>query len=569
MTSFSRKLKSILTKANKLKAEDCDLLIVQATKEGKALSELLLHKKVVTETELLSLIARDANMPPVDLDKIKVNKDVLASVPIEAARDYGVLPLEKIGDFLTLAVSNPFDVLKLDDIKIITGCHLRPVVALETSIAATIKKVYRSVEEEMDEILSGFKGDDMEFKEAGDEEDAVDLNALSDEGAPVVKMVNKIIGDAVGSGVSDIHIEPFEKKLIVRYRKDGDLTEAIVPPKKMQNGIASRIKIMAKLDIAEKHKPQDGKFQMKFGNKGIDFRVSILPVVWGEKVVMRILDSTNLALDIKGMGFEERAITDFLWACDRPHGMILVTGPTGSGKSTTLYSAVKHIASPDINLVTVEDPVEYSMEGINQVPVNPKRGTTFAGALRSILRQDPDVILVGEIRDAETLEIGVKAALTGHLVLSTLHTNDAPATITRMVDMGLDPFMVASSTLLICAQRLARKLCEHCKAPTEVPKPELLNMGFTEAELKRPDFKLYKPVGCAKCTNGYKGRFAILETLRMTESIQRMVVERRNVIDIKKKAIEEGMLTLRRVGLFNAGRGKTALEEVLRATMAD
>jgi type IV pilus assembly protein PilB len=336
----------------------------------------------------------------------------------------------------------------------------------------------------------------------------------------------------------------------------------------MQNNITSRIKIMSKLDIAEKRKPQDGKFQMKIGNKAVDFRVSILPVVWGEKTVFRILDSSNISLDIKNLGFEPRCMEDYLWACAQPYGMILVTGPTGSGKSTTLYSAVKHIAAPDINLVTVEDPVEYQFEGINQVPVNVKAGLTFGAALRSILRQDPDVVLLGEIRDQETLEIAVKAALTGHQVLSTLHTNDAPSTITRMIDMGMDPFMVASSTLLIAAQRLARKLCVNCKRRIELSKDALMRLGFTEEDLANP-MELYEPVGCPRCNNGYKGRFALLETMRMSEPVKRLVVERAHLTDIKKQALSEGMLTLRRCGLLNAARGRTSLQEIEATTMAD
>ena len=340
-------------------------------------------------------------------------------------------------------------------------------------------------------------------------------------------------------------------------------------PKRMQNNIASRIKIMSKLDIAEKQKPQDGKFQMKLGNKAIDFRVSILPVVFGEKVVFRILDSSNLAVDIHGLGFEPKSMEDYTWAIERPYGMILVTGPTGSGKSTTLYSAVQHIAEPEINLITVEDPVEYCIEGINQVPVNPKRGLTFAGALRSILRQDPDVILLGEIRDLETLEIAVKAALTGHLVLSTLHTNDAPSTITRMIDMGMDPFNVSSATILICAQRLARKLCQYCREPIEYPREALLALGMTEEDIENPENEIYRNVGCSRCTNGYKGRFAILETMRMSDPVKRLIVERAHIADVKGQALSEGMLTLRRCGLLNFMRGRTSLEEVERCTMAD
>jgi type IV pilus assembly protein PilB len=484
------------------------------------------------------------------------------------AREYSIFPVDRIGQIITIAVANPFDVLKLDDIRIITGCQLRLVVSTAEEIEKIRGKGYQKETESVDGILGSFDDGDVELKEGDVEEDATDLTALSDEGSPIVKLVNKMILDGCNAGASDIHIEPFEKKVIVRFRKDGAMAEVMTLPKRMQNNITSRIKIMSKLDIAEKRKPQDGKFQMKIGNKAVDFRVSILPVVWGEKTVFRILDSSNLALDIKSLGFETKCMEDYLWACAQPYGMILVTGPTGSGKSTTLYSAVKHIASPDINLVTVEDPVEYQLEGINQVPVNVKAGLTFGAALRSILRQDPDVVLLGEIRDQETLEIAVKAALTGHQVLSTLHTNDAPSTITRMVDMGMDPFMVASATLLICAQRLGRKLCANCKKRVDLPKDALLRLGYLESELEQP-MELYEPVGCPRCNGGYKGRFALLETMRMSEPVKRLVVEKAHVADIKKQALSEGMLTLRRCGLMNAMRGKTSLQEIEASTMAD
>lgn len=569
MTQYARKLKTLLERAGKLKPEEADAVLAEAQSQNRSFSDLLVKKNLVAEADIVRIVGIAANLPPIDLRRLKFNQDVIEVVPVDVAVGYRIFPIDKIGSVLTVAIANPFDVLKLDDLRIITGCQLRPVVTTEEAIETVIPLAYRSAEQDVQGLISGFEGEDLELKETDGEEDSMDLSAISDEASPVVKLVNKMISDACASGVSDIHIEPFEKKVIVRYRKDGDMVEAMVLPKKMQNNITSRIKIMSKLDIAEKQKPQDGKFQMKLGNKTIDFRVSILPVVWGEKTVFRILDSSNLALDIKSLGFEPRSMEDYLWACGRPYGMILVTGPTGSGKSTTLYSAVRNIASPDINLVTVEDPVEYTMEGINQVPVNPKRGLTFAGALRSILRQDPDVVLLGEIRDQETLEIAVKAALTGHLVLSTLHTNDAPSTITRMIDMGLDPFMVASSTLLIAAQRLARKLCQHCKKPIEVSKKVLLEEGYIEADFKMPEFQIYEPAGCPRCTNGYKGRFALLETMRLSEPIRRMVVERAHIADIKKKALEEGMLTLRRCGLLNAARGKTSLEEVRTATMAD
>ena len=568
MTQFAKKLRAILEKAGKLDGPTGDTLLAEAQSQKRPLTELVVKAGIATEPELLAMIARAANVPPIDLSKLTVNKEVLESVPEDVAREYCIFPVDRIGNLITVAVANPFDVLKLDDIRIITGCQLRIVVSTAEEIEKIRGKGYQRETESVDGILGSYDDADVELKEDAGEEDNTDLSAISDEDSPVVKLVNKMILDACNQGASDIHIEPFEKKVIVRYRKDGCLAEAMQLPKRMQNNITSRIKIMSKLDIAEKRKPQDGKFQMKIGNKAIDFRVSILPVIWGEKTVFRILDSSNLALDIKSLGFEPKAMEDYLWACAQPYGMILVTGPTGSGKSTTLYSAVKHIAAPDINLVTVEDPVEYQLEGINQVPVNVKAGLTFGGALRSILRQDPDVVLLGEIRDQETLEIAVKAALTGHQVLSTLHTNDAPSTITRMVDMGLDPFMVASSTLLIAAQRLGRKLCTNCKKRVELPKDALMRLGFLEEDFQT-EMELYEPVGCPRCSNGYKGRFALLETMRMTEPIRRMVVDRAHVADIKTQALKEGMLTLRRTGLLNAMRGKTSLQEIEASTMAD
>ncbi len=569
MIQFARKLRAVLEKAGKLDAETGQKLMEEARTERRPFSEVLIKKSVVTEGELLALIGTAANIPPIALDKLTVNDEVLADVPVEVAREYRIFPIDKIGGIITVAIANPFDVLKLDDIRIITGCELRPVVSTEEAIEKIIEIAYRSDEGKLADILTDYEDSDIALQDRGDVDDGMDLSAISDEASPVVKMVNKLISDACTSGVSDVHIEPFEKKVIVRYRRDGRLVEVMTLPKRMQNNLTSRIKIMAKLDIAEKQRPQDGKFQIKLGKKAIDFRVSILPVVWGEKTVFRILDSSNLAVDIKSLGFEKKSMEDYLWSIQRPYGMILVTGPTGSGKSTTLYSAVQHIKDPETNLVTVEDPVEYTIEGINQVPVNPKRGLTFAGALRSILRQDPDVVLLGEIRDTETLEIAVKAALTGHLVLSTLHTNDAVSTITRMVDMGMDPFMVGSSTILICAQRLARRLCTHCRRPVELKKEVLLRVGISDEDLAADGVQTFEAAGCGRCTNGYKGRFALLETLRMTDTVKRMVVEGANSQDLKNQALAEGMLTLRRCGLLNFLRGNTSLEEVERVTMAD
>ncbi|MAE77700.1 MAG: type II secretion system protein GspE [Planctomycetes bacterium] len=572
-SSFDKKLGTILIKANKVAREDLAALLERTRSEGVGLSEIVVRDRIVGQEELLGIIAAEANVAPINLERIKAADEVAQILPEDVAVSYRVAPLDKIGDYLTIAVANPFDVLKLDDIRIITGCDLRPVVALAEQIEPFLQELYKSDEGAVSEILDGIDIDIELHDEAKAQLEAedMDLSSTADDAAPVIKMINKIIHDAVTAQTSDIHFEPYEKRCVVRFRKDGALTTAFEPPKSLQNSMTSRLKIMATLDIAEKRKPQDGKFQMRLGNKKIDFRVSSLPVIWGEKVVLRILDSSNLALDIRDLGFEEKCMEDYLWACAQPYGKILVTGPTGSGKSTTLYSAIKHIAGPEINIVTVEDPVEYTMEGINQVPIAPQRGLTFAGALRAILRQDPDVILIGEIRDKETIEIATKAALTGHLVLSTLHTNDAPSTITRMIDMGLDPFMVASSVLVICAQRLAKRICQHCKQPAEVPTKRLLKLGLLQQDLDdQGDLEVYQAVGCGRCSGGYKGRFALLETLRMTEAVKRKVVLGDSVMDVKNHAVnEEGMITLRRAGMRNAIRGVTSIEEVLRVTMAD
>ncbi|MFT5830092.1 MAG: type IV pilus assembly protein PilB, partial [Bacteroidia bacterium] len=386
---------------------------------------------------------------------------------------------------------------------------------------------------------------------------------------PAVKLVNLILLRALKDRASDIHIEPGEDHMRVRYRVDGRLAQAMTPPKGLGPSLLSRLKILADLDIAERFKPQDGKFQIRYEGRNIDLRLSTLPVVGGEKAVMRILDAAGVAMSLDSMGLEPRCLQDITDAAGSAHGMLLVTGPTGSGKSTTLYSCVKTVADPEINIVTVEDPVEYRMDGINQVPVNPKRGLTFAGALRSILRQDPDVVLVGEIRDSETAEIAVKAALTGHMVLSTLHTNDAPSTITRLVDMGIDPFLVSSSVNCVAAQRLVRRLCSSCKVAVSLPEEELYSIGYTREEAQGLEVFQARVEGCPRCKSGYRGRLAVVETLALNKQIRRLIVESAGAAEIKAAGIENGMLTLRRVGLMNVMRGLTSLEEILRVTTPD
>jgi len=568
-SAFDRRLKSILTKAGLVDDAICEAAQATADQEDRSLASMLIEGGNVDERQLIGVVARQMNLPPVDLSRLNAHEDAMECLSQEMATYYGVLPIARAGHVVTLVTANPFDIFKLDDIALMTGCEIRPVVSSEKMIRQAITREYSKDAQIMEEIIEEV-GDDV-LSEVHETEEAIDLAemAKSASGSHVVRFVNLMIYQAVRAGVSDIHIEPFEKAIRVRYRQDGVLFEATSPPKKLQNAIVSRLKIMASLDIAEKRVPQDGKFQLRVEGRQVDFRVSVLPIIYGEKVVLRILDAGNLALQLKDLGFEEKAMSDFRSAVDSPYGMVLVTGPTGSGKSTTLYSAIREVMSIAENIVTVEDPVEYQLAGVNQVQVNVKRGLTFSSALRSILRQDPDTILVGEIRDLETAEIAIKAALTGHLVFSTLHTNDAASTVTRLVDMGIDRFMVASSIVLVAAQRLARKLCQECKKPMRdlPPTDRLLDLGFSEEELGQ--IKLYEPGTCQRCAQGYRGRFALLETIPCTERIRRLIIEGASAIDVKDAAVEDGMVSLRRAGLLNAMRGTTSIEEVLSVTRLD
>ncbi len=561
-SKYDKRVRSILIKHGCLESEEVDEALTAARAEGASLTEILVSRKFTTERKLLRAISREMKLPPIDLARVSVEEDVLEFLSKDDAEMYNVLPISRLGDILTLAVHNPFDILKLDDLRLMTGCELRPVLSTEASIQTAIKRAYDKSAKRMSEIYDQLVDPDVEDEfEADDAEEEFDPDS-----SPAVKIVRLIIFQGIKEGCSDIHIEAEEKRIRLRTRIDGVLVEKPAPPKSLNSAIVSRIKILSNLDIAERRVPQDGKFQMRVEGRKVDFRVSILPTVHGEKVVLRILDSSNLKLSLDTLGFEPKCMNDLSSALAEPWGMILVTGPTGSGKTTTLYSSLQSIITPEENIVTVEDPIEYQIAGINQVPINPKRGLTFAAALRSILRQDPDKIMVGEIRDRETLEIAIKAALTGHLVLSTLHTNDAASTITRMVDMGVDPFMVASTTKVVCAQRLTRRLCG-CKSPADPPKARLTKVGFSEEDIAT--MTLFKPKGCSRCKNGYRGRFALLETLAVTDRIQRLILDGAQGLDIKTAGIEEGMLTLRRIGVLNAARGNTSIEEVLRVTAAD
>ncbi len=574
MAKFDKRLKNILVKRGCISTRAAEEAVAVAEREAKSLAQVLVEQKAIEERTLIAAVAAEMKMPPIDVSRVEVEDAVLESLPQDLAKYYGVLPVAKIGDILTLAVSNPFDILKLDDIRIVTGCNIRPVVSTEMAIQAAIARAYDRSAQKLEELYGDMVDPEIEVTREGQEveglvDGSTDLDQIADEKSPIVKLVNLLILQAVKERASDIHIEPMEKKLRIRFRKDGVLVERQpAPPKKYANAITSRIKILAALDIAEKRVPQDGKFQLRVEGRPIDFRVSVLPTIHGEKTVLRILDSSNLSLTLDQLGFEPQALEAFKKALTSPYGMVLVTGPTGSGKTTTLYSALREVLTVEENIVTVEDPVEYQLEGVNQVPVNPKRGMTFAAALRSILRQDPDTVMIGEMRDLETIEIAIRAALTGHLVLSTLHTNDAASTITRMIDMGVDPFLVTSTVILASAQRLLRKVCPECREEVTYPEERLREIGFTEEEIaSKPVF--FRGRGCQRCNNGYNGRFAVLEALTMTDRLKRLVLDGQSDVILKQAAIEEGMITLRRCGLLNALRGRTSIEEVLRMTADD
>lgn len=569
MSSFDRRLAQTLTRSEAIPADRVRELMARATAAGESLFAAVCASGDLDEAALLGVIAHDCATAAIGLDRLSPDRDALDALHKDTSSKYGVLPVSKIGNVLTIAVSDPYALVELDHLKLLLKCELRIVVASARAMADAQRRFYSDDAEKLEALIGdAHAADDMVVREHGeDERDDLDISETGSETAPVIKLTNLIIANAIRDKVSDIHIEPYENRIRVRYRLDGVLKDVPSPPRSMGQSIVSRIKIMSSLDIAEKRRPQDGKFQVKIEGRSVDFRVSTLPVVHGEKVVMRILDTSNLALDLDTLGFEPKNLQDFRDAIAKPYGMILITGPTGSGKSTTLYSSVRELYSDEVNFVTVEDPVEYQLEGINQVPVNVKRGVTFAAALRSILRQDPDTILIGEIRDAETIEIAVKAALTGHLVLSTLHTNDAPGAISRMIDMGLDPFLVGTSVVLVAAQRLMRRLCSNCAEPIKVPKERLTSVGFHAEEVEEAE--LFRAVGCSRCHQGYKGRFAIIETLPITDAIKELILAGKSSIDIKKQSISEGMITLRRSAILNALRGHTSVEEVLRVTMSD
>jgi type IV pilus assembly protein PilB len=558
------RLGDLLVREGLITRDQLDQALVEQKNTGMRLGYCLVKLGFVQELEITKALARQYKMPAVDLSRFEVDPKIIKLVPTDVAVKHMVLPLKREGRTLTVAVADPTNHAVVDDLKFITRYDVFPVIAGEYTLRTAIERYYEQTDAQLQSLLKDIEEtEDLEVIEEKDE-DAAAPAAVGDD-APVVKLINGILTDAVKRGASDIHIEPFEHEIRVRYRIDGALQEVMKPPVKLKAALNSRVKIMANLNIAERRVPQDGRIKLKMGKRVIDFRVSTLPVIFGEKIVLRILDKGNLTLDLTKFGFEPQAEKDLMRSILNPYGMVLVTGPTGSGKTTTLYSALQRINVIEVNIMTAEDPVEYNLHGINQVLVRNEIGMTFAAALKAFLRQDPNIIMVGEIRDIETGSIAIKAALTGHLVLSTLHTNDAPSTITRMIDMGIEPFNVASAVNLIVAQRLVRRICSQCKAPHQYAAEELEALGMTPEELRAMQF--FKGTGCDTCNGtGYKGRAGLYEVMFMTPELRRMVLRGASTAEMTEQAVKDGMLTLRMDGIVKIKKGTTTLEEVVKET---
>ncbi|HEX8559521.1 MAG TPA: type IV-A pilus assembly ATPase PilB [Pyrinomonadaceae bacterium] len=593
---MSAKLGEILVRENLLTPHQLREALEFQREHGGRLGFNLVKMGLVSDDMITAVLSRQYGVPSVNLELFDIDESVIRLIPREVADKYSVLPLSRVGATLTLAMVDPTNVFAMDDIKFMTGLNIEPVVVSEASVQEAISRYYsqsrelelaRDFEEgqnahgvadslpeasmTLDQL--DFEADGAEGLEVVEEHDEIDLSNLTrmSEDAPVVRLVNVLLADSLQRGASDIHIEPYEKEMRIRFRIDGVLYDVMHPPLRLRDALISRIKILAKLDIAEKRLPQDGRIKIKLKVHGrsreLDFRVSTLPTLFGEKTVLRLLDKERLMLDMTKLGFEPESLVKFQRNIMKPYGMVLVTGPTGSGKTNTLYSALQTLNTPETNIMTAEDPVEFNLPGINQVQMKEQIGLNFAAALRSFLRQDPNIILVGEVRDFETAEIAIKAALTGHLVLSTLHTNDAPSTISRLMNMGIEPFLVATSVNLIQAQRLIRRICKDCKAEHPVPVEGLVEVGFSPEEARQ--IKTYKGAGCTKCNNtGYKGRVGLYEVMEVTEDIRELILIGASALELRKRAIEDGMITLRESGLYKIRNGVTTVEEVVRETVA-
>jgi len=570
---MSARLGELLVKEKLISQDQLKQALDFQKQHGGRLGTALVKMGLVTDDEVTAVLSRQYGVPSINLKYYEVDPTVVKLIPQETAVRYQIVPLSRVGSTLTIAMTDPTNVFAMDDIKFMTGFNVEPVVASESAIAEAISKFYgeNASVQELDKVMKDLAGEEADLELAGEEEqmDLASLEKAAEE-APIIKLANLILTDSVRKGASDIHLEPYEKEYRVRFRVDGILQPVMNPPMKLKDALTSRLKIMAKLDISEKRLPQDGRIMIKFSKDGkkkeLDFRVSTVPTLYGEKIVLRLLDKENLRLDMTKLGFEQESLSKFERNILRPYGMVLVTGPTGSGKTNTLYSSVARLNSLETNIMTAEDPVEFQLAGVNQVQMKEQIGLNFAAALRAFLRQDPNIILVGEIRDFETAEIAVKAALTGHLVLSTLHTNDAPSTISRLMNMGIEPFLVATSVNLICAQRLVRRICANCKEPLPLPEQTLLDAGFTPEEAKTT--QIFHGKGCSICNNsGYKGRVGLYEVMEITDDLKELILVGASAMELKKKSLEGGMITLRRSGLVKAAAGQTTLEEVLRETV--
>jgi type IV pilus assembly protein PilB len=597
---LAERLGELLIKRNYITPDQLKKALDEQKLKGGRLESNLVRLGYIKEDELLSFLSAQYRVPSVKISKMEVNPNVIKLIPSSISKKYFIIPINRVGPKLTLAMADPSNIVVIDEIKFMTGFNVEPVVASETEIIDAIKKYYGGggnvaglgtvsfeasdydLDAEKVAALDGIMLDDDvvdvdDFDKlvhgAVDNVEVVETQLNPDESmdmeGPIIKIVNGILIKAIKLGASDIHFEPYERTFRVRYRIDGVLRRDMALPIQIKNAMTSRLKIMAKLDIAEKRLPQDGRIKLRMGKgREMDFRVSSIPVLYGEKVVLRLLDKSALQLDMTKLGFEESSLADLQAAIHKPVGMILVTGPTGSGKTTTLYSALSELNKETENIITAEDPIEYNFMGINQVQMHEEIGLTFASSLRSFLRQDPDIIMVGEIRDFETAQIAVQAALTGHLVLSTVHTNDAPGTVTRLIDMGIEPFLISSAVILILAQRLIRKICADCREPLKVHPQLLIDLGIPPDEVK--SFPVYKGKGCSICNNtGYKGRVGLYEVMPMKEEVKELVLSRASTSEIKKEAIRLGMKTLRQSGIVKIRDGVTTIEEVLRSTIED
>ncbi|MFH1754007.1 MAG: GspE/PulE family protein [Candidatus Omnitrophota bacterium] len=568
--TFRERFVTLLIDSKLLKREDLNKALAKHKKSGGNLGQILIKEGLISEKNLMVVLSREFNVPPINLARYKIDPRIIKIIPESLAKQYVIMPVSEIGNHLTVAIADPLNIFAIDDIKALTLHEIDLVISTERDIKEAIETYYRSEREEVSKLLEGAKGDDKELEVIIEQD--IDLRQIAEESeqAPIVKVVDLILAEAIKKRASDIHIEPQERDLRIRYRVDGKLEEAFSLPKSNQNAIIARIKIMSRLDITESRIPQDGRFKIKHNEKEIDFRVSVLPVSYGGKIVLRALDKSNLSVGLEKLGFLKGPLDAFKTALEKPYGMILVTGPTGSGKSTTLYSILNQLNTPDRAIITVEDPVEYQVEGITQVQANPDIGLTFASGLRSLLRQSPDIIMIGEIRDFETADVAIKASLTGVILLSTLHTNDAASAITRLIDMGVEPFLIASSVILLVAQRLCRRVCEYCKEPVDIPDSVLERVGLANVKklMKEKNVdKFYRGKGCAKCNySGYYGRMGTLEVLVIDDKTRELTIARETSDVIKEHAVKNGMKTLRDNALEKFVLGMTTLEEVLRIT---